>query len=496
MARPTRELRARGNVWVCAIVLVTSTSSCGRSGYVDPPPPEDPGDGVGAAHARPPLSTINVPMALPLSSLVELVGEAVPRRYGDLDDFSPADDGGRAEVAFELERLPFHAVFVAGTARLSTTVLYRVRVHYSLPLLPDIESSCGIGHGPRPALAVSIESPVSLTSDWSLRTHARVAELRPASSLETDRCKVTGLGIDVTDRIVSDARTFLEEHLADIDSLIEHVDTRSQFASWWNTLREPIELTDSLWLSMEPEAIRRGRILGSGDSLVVQLALQSRPQIVFGDRPRTPSTALPPLDSGAVEPGLDLRIDARAEYTTASRFLQETLAGRWIDMGDHSIQIDSVEVYGIGSGRLAIQLRVSGDLHGRLYLTGTPAIDPTSGEVSVPDLELDVATRDVIFAAASWFTVPELRDDLRDRARWPTAPAIDWLTMWLERGLNRDISDDLRVSGEVDGVSIVSATALEDALWVRVAARGSASMFVGGAGRPAVAVSDSLRPGG
>lgn len=459
-------------------LLVPSAVACSGEGYVDPPPPDD----VGADETlvlRPPISTINVPMAIPVQSLVELVDEAVPWRYGHLDEFHSTPDGGRARIAFELERGPFSADVVEGVARLRAAVLYRVRVHYDLPLLPDIETSCGVGGDPRPALTVSIESPLSLARDWTLRTNASLANLAPATSQAVDRCTVTALGIDITDRIVADAGTFLEDHLADIDSLVARVDTRSRFTSWWNTLREPIELRDSLWLAMQPEAIRRGPLRTSGDSVVVQLGLRARPQIVFGGRPPTPKTSLPPLDSGEVEPGLDIRVDARAEYGAASRFLEEALSGRTIDMRGRSVQVDSIEVYGIGSGRLAMRVGVSGDLRGRLYLTGRPDIDPISGQVSVPDLELDVATRDVLFSAASWFTASPLRDYLRERATWPSAPAIDWLSMWLVRGLNRDISPDLRVSGVVDSVEIIGATALRDALWVRLAARGSASTFVG-----------------
>jgi hypothetical protein len=142
------------------------------------------------------------------------------------------------------------------------------------------------------------------------------------------------------------------------------------------------------------------------------------------------------------------------------------------------IQVDSVRVYGIGEDRLALRLRVSGDLRGRMYLVGRPAIDAKTGRVSVPDLELDVATRGVLLSGASWFAVPELRDYLREHATWPTEPAVDWLMMWLDRGLNRWISDNLRVTGTVDRVEIVDATALRDALWVRLSAQGSAGMTV------------------
>jgi len=467
------------HTWFSCILAAGSAlalSACDDDTFLDPPPPVSSPDR--ARTPERPLSVINVPMSIPLRSLIDLVEEAVPVRYGDLEDFEPAPDGGRGEIAFELERSPFRAIFLAGVARLDATVLYRVRVHYPLPALPDIDGSCGVGSDSRPALSVAIESPMTLDRGWILRTRTRIAELRPASEEDADQCRVSGLGIDITDRIVEGARSFLEANLPEIDRLVAQVDTRSRFESWWHTLAAPVALGDSLWLSMEPEAIRRGPLRGAGDSIQVELGLESRPGIYFGSRPSEAIPPLPPLESGEVEPHLNLLVDARADYGAAGSFLEEALAGVRVHIGGRTVQVDSVRVYGIGDGRLAMRLRVSGDLRGRMYLTGRPSIDLETGRVSVPDLDLDVATRGMVMAAASWFVVPELRDYMRAHATWPTAPAVDWLTMWLERGLNRRISEGLRVRGKVDGVEIVGATALSDALWVRLSARGSASLFV------------------
>ena len=135
-------------------------------------------------------------------------------------------------------------------------------------------------------------------------------------------------------------------------------------------------------------------------------------------------------------------------------------------------------MFGIGGGRLAVELRVSGDVEGRLYLVGTPEIDPATGRISVPDLDFDLATRDVVVAAAAWLRADELRDLLRDKASWPATAAVEFLTGWLEKGLNRDLSEDLRVEGAVDAVRILGVRAMRRALLVRVSARGEARLFV------------------
>ena len=140
--------------------------------------------------------------------------------------------------------------------------------------------------------------------------------------------------------------------------------------------------------------------------------------------------------------------------------------------------MDSFREFGIGGGRIAVDMVVSGDLSARLFFTGTPALDPETQVISVPDLDFDVATENVVLAAASWIRQQGLRQLLRERARWPAAPATEWLTTWLDRGLNREISDVLRVEGNVLDVSPREVHALRDRMIVRIAARAEARVHV------------------
>jgi len=460
-----------------AAIAMAAVLAWPHDGSLDPRAPElAPDDPEPPAV---PISTVAAPLHVPLAPLAGLLESAVPLDYGDLSDRQSLPGHGRTDLAFHLRRTPFRVSLQGDSATIRTTIAYQVRLFYDPPVLPEVSGSCGTDKGaPAPRLAVTLRSPIALDRDWNLRTHARVITIGPASDTGRDRCNVTFLDLDVTGRIVDAARKFLEGHTAQIDSLAARVDIRSTIDEWWRTLQEPIHLTDSLWLAMRPEGVRRGRTRGSGDSLEIPLALRARPTITYGARPALPALELPPLDTGRITEGLDLRVEARAEYGAASDLLNEELTGRTIEHDGRRVRLDSLEVFGIGGGRLAVELRVSGDVSGRLYLVGTPEIDPLTGRISVPDLDFDLATRDVVVAAAAWLRADELRDLLRDKASWPATPAVEFLAGWLDKGLNRDLSGDLRVEGTVGAVRILGVRAMRDALLVRVSARGGARVFV------------------
>jgi hypothetical protein len=469
--------------WVAAATVLTLTTLAvvlfawpGRD-YLDPGLPLLAPDVL--PNRAVPASVLAAPLRLPLGLLVDMLEASVPNAHGDLSRRHEVEEDGRTDIAFHLERGPFRATFERDVATVRTTIRYAMRAFYNPPILPEISGSCGTDdRATRPRLDVAISAPVAVDRAWTLRTDARVVRIAPASDGPRDRCKVTFLNLDVTDRVVDAARSFLDEHVDDIDSLAAEVDIRSRFREWWGTLQKPIQLTDSVWLAMRPEGVRRGSIRGVGDSLDIGLALQARPLVTYGGRPPPLARPLPPLDTGHVDEGLDLRVEARVEYDAAGNFLTEELGGREFDHDGRRFRLDSLKVFGIGARRLAVELLLSGDVSARLFLVGTPTIDTLTARISVPDLDFDVATRDVVLAAVSWLRADELRDLLRERASWPAAPAVEWATQWIVRGLNRDLSDNLRVEGEVDEVRILSAHALKDVLLVRVGVGGTARLFI------------------
>jgi hypothetical protein len=446
-----------------------------RARVLDPPPPASRSD---LLPSEAPPSTLGVPLTLPLGVLIELLEEAVPHAHGTADSLRPMPDRGRASVSIALERGPFRASLVEGVANIATTLRYRLRLSYDLPALPDPGGSCGFDGEAAPGLAVAIRSPISLASDWSLRTSAEVVDVRPASEEGADRCEITILGLDVTDQVVAGARGFLEDHLDEIDRRAASVDTRSRFEEWWSVLREPVQLGDSLWLSLGPESITRGPITGTGDTVRVALGLRARPRILLGAKPSPLSADLPELDSGSIEPRLDLLVDGRADYGAGSRFLTDRLGGTELRLRGTEMSVESLRVYGIGAGRLAMEVVVSGDLRGRLYLTGTPSIDATASRISVPDLDFDVASEAAVLGIVPALAAFALRDFLREQASWPVDPAVRWLGDWLARGLNRRLSSDLMVTGTVDSVRIEGVYPLQDFLLVRMSAQGTARLAI------------------
>lgn len=473
---PGRWLAAVIGVLVLAIgTVLLLVRDDAPSGRLEAPRPEAV---AGADPEAVPASSLGVPFTIPLDLLVGLLEDAVPPTFGSLEERRQVPDRERVELAFALERRPFQVAMRGDTVRLEAVVEYSLRAWYDPPILPAIGASCGTGDGPRPRLHVVLEAPLSLTETWTLETEAKLTTLEPATDGERDRCEMTFLDFDVTDRVVEGAREFLEGHEETLDSLAASVELQPSFASWWETLREPIHLADSVWLVFGPEAVRRGPIRGEADSVHVDLELQARPRIVVGPRPPADSTGLPPLGTGGRASGVHATVEGMVEYGTASRFLNRELAGTVLEGADRRIRLDSLRLHGLGSGEIAVEVEVSGDLDARLFLTGTPALENDGRTLAVPDLDFHVATQNVVVEAASWLRGFGLRQLLRERARWPADEAEDWLAGWLDRGINREVSSTLVIRGAVGRVSVERVDPHPTDLRLRIAALADARIHL------------------
>lgn len=425
-------------------------------------------------------SSLLVPVRIDLGTLVEEIEDEVPTEWGSLAERVSLPDSVGAAAAIELERSPFRASMEGDVATLTATVAYRVEGTYDLPALPDINFACGADPGePPPRLRVVLRAPIGLTSDWRLQAATEVLAVAPASDESRDRCQVTFVGLDITDRVVRTATTFLEDNRSVIDSIVGAADVRSSFEGWWDVLREPISLEEDVWLEIRPEAIRQGEVQGRGDVVEILAHLTARPRVVLGPRPETHDVTLPALGSGAAPEGrLDVLVEAVGEYGETSRLLNERLAGLEFRSGERSLEIRGLRLTGIGGGQVALEVSVQGTFDGRLYLVGTPGYDPETRHASVPDLAFSVSTADLLVTGASWVVDAGLERFLRERARWPIEGVVEWAGQQLDRGLNRTLAPGVRLEGTVHDVRIVGLQALPRSLVVGAAADAEARLVI------------------
>jgi hypothetical protein len=429
--------------------------------------------------AAPETSRFSVPLDYDFTSILRVVERAVPKTFGSMDSVKQAGDDTHRHYAFQADRGPFTAFADGRLVHLQATLEYSVRGWFKPIIGPTISAGCGKDPHVRPRLVIEMATPLTLTDNWHLSSHAQIVRVEPASTLPQDHCDVSLLHRDITPRIVEAARLGIIDHLPDIDKRVAEIDLKKHFVEWWGLLSRPIRLTDGVWLLLGPDRLAMGRVRGSGHTLRVPVTLAASPRILTSvDTPRVALTTLPALARDTMASGFRILMDGVVGYDLATKAIAGALEGRKLTESGRTVRIDTTIVTPASRGRLALTVAFSGDAHGRLRFLGTPVYNAKKREVRVPDLDYDLQTDDKLINTYAWLKADDLRATFRERARFSVADALDRGKQLLLVGLNRTVGDALTLGATVDSVAVKGLYVTRTGLIVRGEAWGQAHVAV------------------
>jgi hypothetical protein len=197
------------------------------------------------------------------------------------------------------------------------------------------------------------------------------------------------------------------------------------------------------------------------------------PRVVTGPQPNesdlmTPMPQLGPLTQ--VGDQAHVRLEGTLSYPVAAAMLERVLVGREFQQAGKLLRIEDIDVMGIGAGRVALGVTLGGAVRGRLWFTGTPALNREARMLFVPDLEVDVGSENLLVRGLEFLKGREMRNFLRARARVSEAELIGRLTDLAETGINRTLTEGIELSGQIQRAEATSVTASISELRVRAVA--------------------------
>jgi len=461
---------------VLAAALLLSVAGCRGRSFTATPPAMVTGVAVESLPPIPP-SRLEIPVRYDLKPALDWLEASVPTTIGKIGDKLPVKGNDRLHIAYEIAREPFHVGLAGRTITISSVLHYQGRGWYNAPIIPEVSASCGTGdEQPRARLTLSVTGRID--EKWRLRVKSTV-KAEPLTDTERDQCEVTVAKIDVTEKVLSAAEGALQGELAKADRKLGSFPVRRMVDGVWTTIQQPLRLTDSLWLLINPVSLRFLPPTTSDDSLLWQAGLEANPRIIGGPKPpASTNPLLPPERSPAPTPALLILSEGRLPYDVAEDILSKALKKTKIKIGNHKVSIVHLKPAPLGDGRVSVALTVSGAANGTLYAVGHPHID-SAGILTMPDLTIDAGSTDALTGALAWLASGDrITEFLRDAIKVNLAPTIEKARVLAEKNLNRELAPGLVLTSRLTSAVPIGVWAAPDALVARVIVQGEGSISI------------------
>ena len=416
-------------------------------------------------------STISVPIRTTLTPLLPIIEAQVPKTFAD-----EATELG-VTVSYSIARGPI-ALQMKGTS-LQATATTRYAVQACPGPLRCL--SCGTGdEAPRQAI-LAMDATLSWDASWRLRSTTT-----PRDPSFPNRCTVTRLDLDVTDRFIAPVvqaqlRAAARTIDRNIPSLVSIQPVGQQI---WTGLQAPFEIAPRTWLLFEPSSVALGAIRGSGIVAESTLSIRATTRVVIGEKPGVTVRPLPALQSFETSGGLIIPVDILLPYEEATRLANDHLSARTHTLRGTAVRIESLRITPATKGRVGVEAiidyRGTGPARykGPVQLEGTPRVE--GDRVTVPDLdfELDPKSSNFFVRTADTLAHELLRSRAREAAVFLLAKHAQSVRQEITRALNRELAPGVMLRGSADTVQPHSVIGGPNGVAVRVTVTGKATVDV------------------
>ncbi len=262
------------------------------------------------------------------------------------------------------------------------------------------------------ALKASAAIAAQARSDGTLHTNISNAAERLTVYCDIARSVLNSGGIDLTPVLREPYQRALDKVSSAAALVIQRafdLVVRAKFATIARQLAQPIQIAENAWLTpnLQNATIRKLALATSDGDLLADfnLAVAARPQVSLGSEPPPPSqVSVPSFSALDVPDQFHLPVDVRIPFALILQNARPQIVGTELPVKViGTVRIDNVDMYATDAGtatalqpKLVIEVDFSGGASGKLYVWGTPAVDPATRVISMPDLTYTTQTSHVL----------------------------------------------------------------------------------------------------
>lgn len=421
------------------------------------------------------VSVINVPIQVDLQPYFQEADESVPKKFTGKETHC---EGTSYSYRFERSAIQFRGK--GNQLQFDIDGKYALNINYCPKctdvfsadghcISPRIYASCGVGE-PMRKISITYATQFELLPNYQLKSKTRLQEAKPI-----DKCEVTFLNFDATEKLMVEVEKSLKALATDIDQQVSATAIRPEVQKAWNLLSTPLKIDKYGYLMIQPKSLSVSDFQLDGSLLQFSIAMEAFPQIQLSKINATPKP-LPSLTPYTPQNGFNIHLDLVGNYDSLSRLLSAELAGKEIEIKRNKLIIDSAKIFGSANTQMSFAISFSGKRNGTLYLKGTPQFNSQTQEISFPDLTFDLETKNALLKSAKWIFNDKITQTIRAFSNYNLSVILKETQEKLENELNRKLDEKTTLSGKLSKLQVDGIYPIDGELLIRTSLYGTISL--------------------
>ena len=413
------------------------------------------------------LSSLYIPIKLGKKDLEKAINEKI------------------GEVIFEEDNLNGDNISVKATridsitlSLQDTTIIYTVPLHIwvkkSLRLLGDTEAEG--------ALILQFATNYQFNEDWTVVTNT---SLKQYDWVKTPKINVLGAKIPVkaiADRVLAASQNKITDQ---IDALVaDGLSIKGYAEKAWNQIQNPIlvskEYNSSVKITPYGLAISPFRL--QNDTIVSTLFVQGLSEISVGNQVEfTKNAPLPPLKliDFEIEP-FQLKVLAQIPFEEAEQLALQNLKGETYEFRKNKITVEDLNLSRDGE-KVAVELDVTGDYEGKLYLKGIPSYNKRNSRIDIKKVEFRLDTKNFLLKTAKWLFSDLIINKIEGNLQYSIDEDLLEIKQQIQKQLtNYEIQPGINVEGQVADLKVQQVGMADDAILAVVELTGNLQVVAKG----------------
>lgn len=450
-------------------LLLGLVSACGS---VQPEAPSTTNQVIAVKPLPAIASTINIPIKVELKPFIKLADLSLDKEFKGAD--KPCSG---LRYQYTVKREPIQLSGKGKTVFLGLDLAYGFSGEYCAACVfdncvtPPIPFSCGWGNETLRRAKIKLKSDIELTSNYRIKSTTNFTEFTPI-----DPCRVTFANININDVLMGQLKPELSNFAKMIDTEIGKHDLKPYILPIWKAFQEDIQIPATGYLRFQPQSLSVSEINMSGSILNFSIGLTALPTIQSSPWNK-PTTNLPNLSPYKKGQGFEVFTDLKMNYDSLSKQLYDIMKSESFSLGKDKINVTSLRLFPAGE-KLGVAVGFTGSKKGTFYLLGTPAFDNTKAQLTLKNVEYDIATKNVLIKTAKWMMDETIRKKLEEQMVFDLSDLVNLTKKSIGESLNQTMDGGIKLQGKLKTLEIAGWSLQQDAIWIRAKTQGDLNVSV------------------